>query len=138
MLNRKAFTVVEIFVVVLIVGVLLAIAVPIMRGRIDAARWVEGRTMAENLARSLREYAQEQGTQGSYGEGQPSLTQMGLSTGDLTGHHFEYTNFFWTTDYQDGRQPPLNFSITVTAPEGISSPSVMTLDNKDEWRRERR
>jgi prepilin-type N-terminal cleavage/methylation domain-containing protein len=138
MVKRKGFTVVEILVVVLIVGVLLAIAVPIMRGRVDAAKWVEGRTMAENLARSLRQYAQEQGTKGSYGEGQPSLTELGHSTADLTGNYFDYTNFTWITDYQEGRQPPLDFSITVSAPEGISSPSVMTLDNKDEWRRERR
>ncbi len=137
MSKQKAFTIVEILVVVLIIGILAAIAVPIMRGRVDAAKWAEGRAMAEKLAKSLREYSQSEGAGGSYGDGQPSLSELGASTDDFSGKYFDYTNFTWTTDYQEGRQPPLDFTITVSAPEAISSPSVMVLDNKDEWRQTR-
>ncbi len=132
MTRQKGFSWVELLVIVLIVGVIAAIAIPIMRGRVDAAKWAEGRTMAENLAKSLRDYAQREGAKGMYGEGQPSLSAMGLTAEDLSGKYFDYSNFTWNTKYTEGGSPPLDFKITVSAPEGMS-PEVMTLNNRDVW-----
>jgi len=134
---RKAFSWVELLVVVLVVGVLAAIAIPIMRGRVDAAKWSEGRAMAQDLAGTIRMYAEKKQGNGVYGEGQPSLSEMGMSAEDLSGKYFKYTNFTWNTKYTEGGNPPLDFAITVTAPEGISSPTTMTLNNQDVWSKKR-
>ena len=61
MRNRKAFTMVELMVVVMIVGILAAVAVPMMTGRVDAAKWSEGKAAMGTIASALRAYAAEKG-----------------------------------------------------------------------------
>lgn len=46
MKHTKAFTLIELMVVVLIVGILAAASVPLMRGRIDSAKWSEANATA--------------------------------------------------------------------------------------------
>lgn len=54
MKRRKGFTLIELMVVILIVGILAAVTVPIMRGRIDAAKWSEAKATADNLKGKFR------------------------------------------------------------------------------------
>ena len=56
---KKAFTMVELMVVILIVGILAAVAVPLMRGRIDSSKWSEGKAGMGTIASALRAYAAE-------------------------------------------------------------------------------
>lgn len=66
MKTNEAFTIVELMVVVLIVGILAAVAAPIMRGRIDSAKWTEGKAGCGSIAYGLRAYAAEKGEDGTY------------------------------------------------------------------------
>ncbi len=59
--SRKGFTLIELMVVILIVGILAAVAVPIMRGRIDSAKWSEGNASAGAIRTSIRAYIAEKG-----------------------------------------------------------------------------
>jgi len=133
MLRRKGFSIIEFLVVVLIVGILAAILIPTMRGRRDQAKWAEGRATAEMLAGALKGYAVKNGNDGTYGEGQPSLSAMDYSAGNLTGKYFDYTNFTWTTSYDDEREPKLKYTITVSAPKGVLRPSGMAMDDTGQW-----
>ena len=45
MKSRTAFTLIELMVVVLIVSILAAVMIPIIRGRIDSAKWTEGKAI---------------------------------------------------------------------------------------------
>ena len=58
-MRRKGFTLVELMVVVLIVAILAAVAIPIMRGRIDAAKWSEGKAMMGTIGTAIRAYVAE-------------------------------------------------------------------------------
>ena len=82
MKSSKAFTMVELMVVVLIVGILAAVAVPLMSGRIDSSKWSEGKAAMGTIASALRSYAAEKGSFASA----PALTDIGLSDND-SGRH---------------------------------------------------
>jgi type II secretory pathway pseudopilin PulG len=48
-------------VVMIIVGIPAAVAIPIMQGRIDSAKWSEERAIMGIIARSLRSHIAEKG-----------------------------------------------------------------------------
>jgi prepilin-type N-terminal cleavage/methylation domain-containing protein len=127
--KRKGFTLIELMVVILIVGILAAVAIPIMRGRIDSAKWSEGRAIMGTIATALRAYAAEKGVTGTYGAAVPNMTALGFAASDFTGTYFATGNFTWTSAYDPAGNPPLTFTITATAGTGIQTPSQITLDN---------
>ena len=133
MSEKKAFTLIELMVVILIVSILAAVAVPIMRGRIDAAKWSEGKAMAGTLATSFRAYAAEKSSDGNYGANLPSLAALGFANSDLTGTYFAAGNYSWTSSYDATADPSLTFTITIDAPTGITTPSQVTLDQAGNW-----
>jgi len=133
MKSGKGFTLIELMVVVLIVGILAAVSIPLMRGRIDAAKWSEGKAIMGTIATALRAYAAEKDTNGNYGKNKPTMTEMGFADSDFDGTYFKKNNFSWTTSYDPSGDPPLTFTITATAPSGISTPSKVTLDQSGKW-----
>ncbi len=131
--ERRGFTLIELMVVILIVGILAAVAIPIMRGRIDSAKWSEGKAIMGTIGTALRAYAAEKGVTGSYGAGAPTMTQLGFAASDFTGTYFATGNFTWTTTFAAGGNPPLTFTITATSGTGIQTPSQITLDQAGTW-----
>ena len=119
--------------VILIVSVLAAVAIPLMRGRIDEAKWTEGRTTMGTIATAIRVYAREKQEDGAYGANQPPMIALGFIPTDFSGTYFKSNNFSWTTAYSDAGTPPLTFTITATAPAGITSPVSRTLDQAGQW-----
>ena len=128
MTSRKGFTLIELMVVIFIVGILAAVAIPIMRGRIDAAKWSEGRAVAGSIRTACRAFQAEKGTSypaASYAA--TTLADLGFPAADLTGKYFSsaayaLSNFTATT-----------YTITVTAnsstcAEKPTTPSIVTLN----------
>ena len=131
-----AFTLVELMVVVLIVAILAAAAIPIMRGRIDSAKWSEGKAMMGTIATAIRTYRGEKGTNGTPPDTiiGTDLTSLGFAAGDLTGTYFSDECFSISVTGMD----PLTFTITCTAedstrPEPPTNPGAYTLNQLGEF-----
>ena len=126
MRNDKGLTLIELMVVIIIIGILAAIAIPIMQGRIDSARWSEGKAIMGIISRALRTYIAEHGNNFTP---VPTLAQLGFEPGDLDGTYFTggesgTNDFSWVINSNN----PINFLITATASPGVSSPSKITLN----------
>ena len=131
MCKRKGFTLVELMVVILIVAILAAVAIPIMRGRIDAAKWSEGKAIMGTIATSIRAYVAEKNEPLANFD-DVTQTALGFLDADLTGTYFDQADFSWTGSY-DVPTNNLQFVITATAGTGISSPTVVTLNQAGAW-----
>ena len=134
MKSKKGFTLIELMVVILIVAILAAVAIPIMRGRIDAAKWSEGRAIMGTIATALRAYAA--GEDLSPGTDKLSTavyaTKLGFATGDLDGTYFKAADFAVTAcTYDPDKTTPLTFTITAT--KDSLNPSTYTLNQTGAW-----
>jgi prepilin-type N-terminal cleavage/methylation domain-containing protein len=100
-MNRnKGFTLIELMVVILIVGVLAAISAPIVRGRIDTAKWSEANAAAGALKTTLRAYlATTDPDKTDFSEVEGSLgnssiaSLLGFTTGSLNGTFFNQSDY---------------------------------------------
>ena len=132
MCKRKGFTLVELMVVILIVAILAAIAIPIMRGRIDAAKWSEGKAIMGTIATALRAYIAEKNEDFDNFDSISAET-LGFLPGDLTGTYFEEADLFsWTGRYEVVTNA-LQFTIEARAGTGISQPARVQLTQDGRW-----
>lgn len=127
----KSYTLVELMIVILIVTILVAISIPLLRGHIDAAKWSEGKTIANLIATSIRTWSISTGRTGFFNENTLDVLNLGLRKDDLDGAYFAESNFAWQVSF-DGRE--LLYSIMVSRPGGIYyGPDQRTLDNTGHW-----
>jgi prepilin-type N-terminal cleavage/methylation domain-containing protein len=127
--DRSGFTLIELMVVIMVVGVLAAVAVPILRGRSGQVKWSEAAATAGTIRMAIRAYYAENPTSAVAMAGSTLDTvqgTLGFTAGDLTGRYFQASNFTITSVDGNG-----NAVITVAAPAGLSGYAV--LDNADGW-----
>jgi len=74
--KRKGFTLVELMVVVLIVTILAAVAMPLLSGRIDSSKWSEANAGAGTIRTAVRAY---------FAENPTSVNAQGFATITVTG-----------------------------------------------------
>jgi type IV pilus assembly protein PilA len=119
-------------IVILIIGILAAVAIPLMRGRVDSAKWSEGKAGAGNIRTAVRAFMVEKSADWTGDWTATTLTTLGFEAGDLTGKYF--------TDgaYAIGVTGYDTYIITVTAANSGSAdrpvaPAVVTLDQDGAW-----
>jgi len=130
----RGFTLVELMVVILIVAILAAVAIPILRGRIDAAKWSEGKAMMGTIATAIRAYHAEKGPTGTppvnlIGSGDADL---GFTAADLTGTYFTSGDF----SFSGVTMEPLAFTVECIAggdADAPTTPPSWTLDETGVW-----
>ncbi len=133
MKSRKGFTLIELMVVILIVSILAAVAIPIMRGRIDAAKWSEGRAMMGTIGTCIRAYCAEHDQAPSTGDFTSWGTELGFVQGDFQGAYFTYAAFNIDGVVYDPNilESPLTFTIKGTKTE--LTPDSYTLTATGTW-----
>ncbi|MBC8379264.1 MAG: type II secretion system protein [Planctomycetes bacterium] len=93
--KHNAFTLIELMVVILIVGVLAAASAPLMRAKIDRSKWTEANALAGSIRTAVQVYFIETGDTLTGNLSNASVQQaLGIQTQDLTG------TYFIPSDYQ--------------------------------------
>jgi len=123
-IKYRGFSLIELMVVIMIVGVLASLAVPIFRDRTKQAKWTEGAASAGMIRKALRAYYSQDPVAASAMVGSTvDAVQgtLGFFAGDLNGRYFQASNFTITAIDGDG-----NATINVSAPAGLTGSGVLS------------
>jgi type IV pilus assembly protein PilA len=133
MKRRKGFTLVELMVVVLIVGILAAVTVPLLRGRIDKAKWVEANATAGALKTAVRAYvATSDPNSAGFAEIEGSLgtssvaSALGFTDTSIDGTYFNQADY--TISNVDGVTGTCVITVTSTHPDGPPGTGILAAD----------
>ncbi len=129
MRSGRGFTLIELMVTILILSILVALAIPILRGRTSAAKWSEGRTMMGTIATAIRAHCA--GCSGSVTTPQSlwldEADNLGFGRGDLSGAYFDGNDFSFSVTSTN----PLVFTVIGTK-SGLF-PEQYQLDQDGDW-----
>jgi prepilin-type N-terminal cleavage/methylation domain-containing protein len=120
---QHGFTLIELLIVILIVGILAAVAIPIFRGRVNEAKWSEGKTTAGAIRRAVSAYAVEKGVTAAQQlvgslDDESKTEALGFYSNDLTGTYFVEGDYNIDAVNDDGIA-----QITVTASTSNGPPT---------------
>ncbi len=127
----KAFTIIEVMLVVMIIGILAAAAIPLMKGRVDNAKWSEANAAAGAIRHSARVYyskaADGPSIIGNLGDS-TIRNKLNFSQEDLTGTYFS------ASDYQISGFSSMGIpTIVVTGSQTKAPTGTKTLKPDGSW-----
>ena len=101
--RRHGFTLIELMIVILIIAILAGASIPIMRGKVDEAKWAEAHATAGMIRRAAQVYFLQTGkTVKGKLNNQKKADALGLIPSDLEGTYFVAKNYRITTVDSDG------------------------------------
>ena len=127
--DRSGFTLIELVIVIMVVSILAAVALPILRGKNEASKWSEAAATAGTIRTTVRsEFIEDPAKVGAWTNQAVTgvMLDLGFTAGDLTGRYFDDSHFTIASVDANG-----NATITVTAPAGLTGSGQ--LDSANGW-----
>jgi prepilin-type N-terminal cleavage/methylation domain-containing protein len=127
----KGFTLSELMVVILVIGILAAVSISLMQGRVDSAKWSEANTTAGTVQSAVRVYFHKTGNSVSIVGSLDDTTIQGLlgfTNADLTGTFFVPGDYVITAVDVTGKA-----TIVVTGSQAKAPSGSMTLTANGTW-----
>ena len=133
MKRRKGFTLTELMMVIFIIGILTAAVFPLIRGRIDAAKWSEARATAGTIKTAVRtivtimdpNYTDYGVIENSLGNGLLALL-LGFTDTSLDGSYFNQADY--RISNVNGVDGTCVVMVRSTHPEGPSGVGILAAD----------
>ena len=123
--NQHGFTLVELMIVIVIVGILAAVAIPIYQGNVKKAKMSECDAALGTIRTALRVFYAEHGeypdTKGQEKGEEFFSDSLDIQKPDLDGKYFKTENYTVNSD-------PAAYTITCTNPAIFGADNVRTLD----------
>ena len=94
--NQKGFTLVELMIVVVIVGILAAVAIPMYTGSVKRAKASEAVAALGTIRSALRVYYAEHDSFLIGSSADIDIAKLDLTIGDLLGRYFDYSDYKYT------------------------------------------
>jgi prepilin-type N-terminal cleavage/methylation domain-containing protein len=127
--TKSGFTLVELMVVAIIVGILMAVLAPIMLGNKKQAMATEGQTGLGVIRTAMQVYKNEFGKypDGEMGKTMDQVTGLMVKRGDLDGIYFK------TDGYRLTSITASNYILTATGYTNDAAGQTVTLDSGGHW-----
>jgi prepilin-type N-terminal cleavage/methylation domain-containing protein len=116
-MKKHGFTLIELMIVVLIVGILAAILAPMMMAHLEKARWSEAKAGCGALATAIRATYAEYGEEGPPAGGFPTDPIAYLEEADLRGKYFSIGDYTITITLTPANtEYPIQYTVSVGPP----------------------